>query len=640
MVRWGFILACFANAASALPAASIRRQVSQLRSNYDFIIAGGGTSGLTVADRLTEAFPNRTVLVIEYGEIEYAPGVFDPPSTSLSGFGNSAGYFLFQSPPVPDVKNRTALVLAGKAVGGSSTVNGMFFDRGSQTDHDAWSALGSPQVDAAKDKWNWASIYPYFKKSVTFTAPSSAVVEEHGYTWDDVAYGGSTPIYSSFPPFLWGDHRALREIWSDLDIPAVQECADGDKNGMCWIPYSAHPVTFRRSHAGLGHYAAVNTTRSNYDLLVKHQVTRVIYSDGNTESGPPIVEVRSLDDDRLFNVTATAEVILSAGAIHTPTILQRSGIGPASFLNSADIPVVLDLPGVGSNFQDHSGAGISWNWTTPGNFSPQPSDMEDPAFAAAALAEFNETPARGPYTIAGSSTAIFLPLANITDDYQSIADSIRAMVADGSAASYLPADYRAEPAMIQGYEKQLSVLADLSEKSDAPSMETPFATGTSIHAISLHPLSRGTVRLNTGRPLSQPIIDYRTGSNPVDFDIYLAHIKFLRRLFNTTTMQRFGAVEVTPGARAQSDAALVDYIKDDLTFSFMHPCCTTAMMPEDDGGVVGTDLKVHGAAGLRIVDMGVLPILPSAHLSATAYAVGEKAADIIIGEWSMSTASA
>lgn len=146
-----------------------------------------------------------------------------------------------------------------------------------------------------------------------------------------------------------------------MGIPAVQECADGDKNGMCWIPYSAHPVTFRRSHAGLGHYAAVNTTRSNYDLLVKHQVTRVIYPDGNTESGPPVVEVRSLDDDELFNVTATAEVILSAGAIHTPTILQRSGIGPASFLNSAGIPVVLDLPGVGSNFQDHSGAGISWN---------------------------------------------------------------------------------------------------------------------------------------------------------------------------------------------------------------------------------------------------------------------------------------
>ncbi|GAB1317802.1 Glucose-methanol-choline oxidoreductase N-terminal domain-containing protein [Madurella fahalii] len=638
MVHLGFILACLANVASALSAASIKRQVSQLRPSYDFIIAGGGTAGLTVADRLTEAFPNRSVLVIEYGEIEYAPGVFDPPSTVWGGVGNTASYFLFQSPPVQDVKNRTALVLAGKAVGGSSTVNGMFFDRGSRADHDAWSAIGSPQFDSKKDKWDWDSIYPYFKKSVTFTPPSPAVVEEHGYTWDISAYGGSTPIYSSFPPFLWGDHQTLRDIWNDMGIPEVQECADGGKNGMCWIPYSAHPVTFRRSHAGLGHYAAVNTTRPNYDLIVKHQVTRVIYPDGDIESGPPIVEVTSLADGQLFNVTVTAEVILSAGAIHTPTILQRSGIGPASFLSSAGIPVVLDLPGVGSNFQDHSGPGISWNWTTPGNWSPQPSDMADPAFAATALAEFNEIPARGPYTLAASNTAIFLPLANITGDYRSVANSIRAMVADGSAASHLPADYQTDPAMILGYEKQLSVLADLVEDAGAPSMETPFSTGTGLRAIHLHPLSRGTVRLNTSRPLEQPIIDYRTGSNPVDFDIYLAHIRFLRSLLNTTTMQQYGAVEVRPGAGLQSDAELVDYIKDDLTFSYMHPCCTAAMMPGNRGGVVGPDLRVHGAAGLRVVDMSVLPILPSAHLSATAYAVAEKAADIIVGKWSMPNA--
>lgn len=186
-------------------------------------------------------------------------------------------------------------------------------------------------------------------------------MQEHGYTWDLSAFGGSTPIYSSFPPFQWGDHQTLRDIWIDKGVPEVQECADGDKSGLCWIPCSAHPVTFRRSHAGLGHYAAVNTTRPNYDLIVKHQVTRVVYPNGNAKAGPPVVEVTPLDGGQLFNVTATAEVILSAGAFHTPAILQRSGIGPASFLDAAGIPVVLDLPGVGSNFQDHSGPGISWN---------------------------------------------------------------------------------------------------------------------------------------------------------------------------------------------------------------------------------------------------------------------------------------
>jgi choline dehydrogenase-like flavoprotein len=129
---------------------------------------------------------------------------------------------------------------------------------------------------------------------------------------------------------------------------------------LCWVPISQHPITARRSHAGLGHYAEVKSNRSNYDLLVKHQVIRVVYTDGASH-GPPRVEVRSLSEDVTFNVTAKAEIIISAGALHTPTILQRSGIGSAPSLYATNITMVLDLPGVGSNLQDHSSPGIEWN---------------------------------------------------------------------------------------------------------------------------------------------------------------------------------------------------------------------------------------------------------------------------------------
>ena len=188
------------------------------------------------------------------------------------------------------------------------------------------------------------------------------MAQKYGYTWDISAYGGTTPIYSSFPPFLWADYFTARDAWSEIGIPKNKECASGRKTGLCWVPISEHPVTSRRSHAGLGHFAELNSPRPNYDLLVGHQVVRVAYPHpGHVASGPPLVEMKSLSDGHLRNITATAEVIISAGAIHTPTILHRSGIGPASVLKSYGIPVTIDLPGAGSNFHDHSGPGVAWN---------------------------------------------------------------------------------------------------------------------------------------------------------------------------------------------------------------------------------------------------------------------------------------
>ena len=449
----------------------------------------------------------------------------------------------------------------------------------------------------------------------------------YNYTWNTSAYGGSALIHASFPAFQWADQPVLRDTWKEMGIKVANECAGGDKEGICWVPLSQHPVTARRSHAGLGHYTAV-LPRSNYDLLVNHQVTKVVYPNGLT-SGPPLVQARSLTGSSvLINVTANAEVIISAGAMHTPTILQRSGIGPASFLSSAGIPLLLDLPGVGSNFQDHSGPPVTWNYTTPGNFSPIPSDMLNPAFKANATAAFDETPARGPYTQAGGNSAIFVSLPHMHPHHAGITGKIRAMVANGTAASYLPPDYASNPAMIAGYEAQLMALANLLDSPEAASLETPWATSmapATAWSFLLHPLSRGTVRLDPTDHLSQPLVDYRAGSNPVDFDIQRAQVRYLRRLLDTPTMKSYGATEMVPGATvAASDSALTTYIKDQSILSFMHPCCTAAMMPQNKGGVVGPDLKVHGAPGLRIADMSIMPLIPGTHLSATAYAVGEK----------------
>jgi choline dehydrogenase-like flavoprotein len=436
------------------------------------------------------------------------------------------------------------------------------------------------------------------------------------------------------------------DTYKEMGIQEPKECAGGDKEGICWVPTSQHPVTARRSHSGLGHYAAVIDTRPNYDLLVKHQGVRVAYP--NKGAKTPLVEVRSLEDNRLFNVTAKAEVIISAGALHTPTVLMRSGIAGASVLKAAGIPVVLDLPGVGSNLQDHSGPPVSWNCmfslphtitsrhclltpktpvTNPPDFQPTPADMSNPDFLADATAAFNETPATGPYTLALGNTAIYVSLPHMSPTAtDTILSKLNTMLREGTIASYLPADYRDLHPMVLGYEHQLYALHSLLGNPQSPSLESPWQSGASAAAFLLHPLSRGTVRLNATDPLAQPILDYRAGSNPLDFDMHLAHVRYLRRAVDTPTMRKYGAVEVMPGAGVDSEdeEALRAYVRERITLSFMHPCCTAAMLPERMGGVVGTDLKVHGARGLRVVDMSVMPMVPGSHTSATAYAVGEK----------------
>jgi len=563
------------------------------------------------------------VLVIEYGDVHFAPGLFDPPTNWITPHPDAAPTWNFLSLPNTEMANRTASVQVGQVVGGSSAVNGMFFDRGSRLDHDAWA-------EVAGSGWNWDSIFPYLKKAVTFTEPPSAIAQRYNYTWDMSAYGGAGPIYSSFPPFQWADVAVLGNAWREMNIRPAKECAGGDKEGICWVPASQHPVTGRRSHAGLGHYADVQP-RVNYDLLVKHQVVRVLYPNG-PKSGPPLVEVRSLVDNQLFNVTASREVIIAAGALHTPTVLQRSGIGPSSFLNNAGIPVVLDLPGVGSNLQDHSGPPVTWNYSQPYEYFPLPSEMaRNATFKAEATAAFDRPTAEGPYTLAGGNNAIYVSLPHVTAQYKDITQKIRRMATDGTAASYLPPDVRSNKDMIAGYKQQLLVLAELLENPESPNLETPWASSEPpgrAWSFLLHPLSRGTVRLNLTDHLAQPLLDYRAGSNPVDFDMHLAQLRFLRGLLDTPTMRQHGATEIGPGPTvAANDQALRNYVKEQNYLSFFHPCCTAAMMPKPKGGVIGPDLKVHGAKGLRVVDMSIMPFLPAAHLSATAYAVAEKVSD-------------
>lgn len=190
-------------------------------------------------------------------------------------------------------------------------------------------------------------------QSVTFIEPTAEQVAEYGYTWDLDAYGGSTPINSSFAAYQWPTSALSRQAWAEVGLEVRTECANGDKAGLCWSAQSHNPWDGSRSHAGIGHYAILED-RPNLHVVVNHKVNRVIYSGDDIANEIPLVEIKYLNDSSIYNVTARAEVIISAGVVHSPQILQRSGLGRASLLEQAGIDVVLDLPGVGYNFQDHT----------------------------------------------------------------------------------------------------------------------------------------------------------------------------------------------------------------------------------------------------------------------------------------------
>ena len=257
--------------------------------------------------------------------------------------------------------------------------------------------------------------------------------------------------------------------------------------------------------------------------------------------------------------------------------------------------------------------------------------MNDPTFVARATASFNETPARGAYTLAMGNSAIYVPLANMSADFESIISTIKQQLTASefeNAALYLPPDIQTSPAMMAGYQHQLALLLELHSNESSPSLEVPFASGTTLTTINLHPFSRGSVRLNATHPLEKPVLDYRSGSNPLDVAISAAHLRYLRQIFVTPTMRARGAVEVAPGADVATTEQLEEYARISMLLSLNHPCCTAAMLPREIGGVVGKDLKVHGADRLRIVDMSVAPLLPGSHLSSLAYAIGEKVRNI------------
>ncbi|KAH7099917.1 alcohol oxidase [Auriculariales sp. MPI-PUGE-AT-0066] len=579
---------------------------AELRPSYDFVIVGGGQSGLVIANRLTED-PTKTVLVVEYGVVDRNPAQLQPSSAA-----NYPPALLYNitSVVMPTFGNRSSIVFAAATAGGGSTVNSMNLDRAAPMDYDAWALF-------SRRDWSFSGLLPYFRKSTQLTPPDPELAEEFGITYDLKAYGKKSPVQLSYASYQWPGTKIQYKAMLEAGVKPNKEQGLG-AYGVVWFPSALDPVNVTRSYA-VNRYYDPASSRSNLHLLTYSRVNEIIFNKRKHATG---VTVQPRDTTTILNVTAKKEIVLTAGALHTPQILQRSGVGPAALLKEAKVPVVVDLPGVGSNYQDHSATSVANTFAT--DVVPNPGSLLTNETFIAWADELWAANRTGPRSITVWMVGGWLPLRDVTPtDYQELAAALKAQ----DPAAYLPSTYT--PEQVRGFELQRDTIVASYLSDKAAQIELPFG-GAPEYVLSLeHPLSRGTVALNTTHIYSEPIIDFRTFSNPIDPLVLAKAIKFVRRWTATPSYQTLTPTESVPGAALQTNDELIAWIRTSGWATVAHNCCTAALSPRSLGGVVDADLLVHGVTGLSIGDASVMPMIPATHTCATVYAIAEKAADLI-----------
>ncbi|KAI7243958.1 GMC oxidoreductase [Hortaea werneckii] len=570
------------------PHAVVHHHPSHLHPEYDYVIIGGGTSGLTVANRLTED-SRVTVLVIEYGYLDN-----EEAGTTLPGL------------PVPDKYLRTE--------------QSMFFNRGSAEDYDSWEELGNPG-------WGWKDLLPYFKKSETFTPPSFQIANEYAdiISPDLSPHGTDGPVGSSFPNFQWPIAKNFFRGWNAIGLLTQPQPNAGDANGVIYGPMSLNAKNQSRSSASRAYYRPIAGERGNLHLIVGHAVSKINFDRFTARSVDFIRSNTTTNSSKnpISNVRACREIILAAGAPYTPQILQLSGIGPRNLLEGLNIETIVDLPGVGGNFQDQPTMFMQYTYS---NY-PYPSPewlITNETWTNEQLSLYYQN-RTGPMTMTYFSGTLvaYLPLQNMTGDSERILRS----ASNVNISSLLPTD--THPAVLAGYQAQTKILLERYRSTHTTVQEVAFGGRDSVAVALLKPLSRGSIKINSTDPSKTPLVDFGTFSHPTDLAIAVEAIKKTREFMTSAPMQETGAAEILPGANITSDDEIATAIRNLARSTWQHPTSSCSMMRRELGGVVDPTLKVYGVEGLRIVDASIMPIIIGSHTSSTVYAVAEKAADII-----------
>ncbi|WVR03979.1 hypothetical protein IAU60_000978 [Kwoniella sp. DSM 27419] len=563
---------------------------------FDYVIVGGGLGGLVVANRLSEN-PDTTVLVIEAGADNRGDErVYDPYKYSVA-FGTELDWAW------PSSQGR--VIRGGKTLGGSTSINGLAQTRGQRAQYDSLSTFLNG--DDAGGKWNWQGMFTGMLKSEGFSAPNDQQ-KQAGASSNPAYHNETGPLQVTYPDEIYhGPQQQYfkQVVSSNFSLVASSDADDGFANVVAF-----HPNTMdwrdqdHRSSSATAYYSPVSE-RTNLAILTSQLATKILFDTDGTPKATG-VEFGTSSGER-HTVNAGKEVIVSAGAIQTPALLQLSGVGDSSLLNGLGIQVVVDSKGVGKNLQEQTMDSVGW--TPVDGFNAQ---------------------GRGPSNVIAYPDLYSLSSSSNSDIAQVISENIDTYAQDA---------YRAGAVVsVEAAQKIFSIQEELMVNKSVGLVEAFFDTGfpnggLGIDLWQLLPFSRGTVAITSTDPFSYPTVDPRYFSADVDMQIQIAGLRQARRIFQTAPLKDLVSWENAPGFDTVpdnfggSDDDWRNWINNGFA-SVHHPIATCSMMSQDLGGVVGSDLRVYGTSNLRIVDASVLPIQFSAHLSATLYGLAENAADM------------